>query len=194
MNLDYFGVTIDEIPDLNDDSIPESPEEFLSHIRKNINSFVNTNLGEFVPLPEDVALWDSDNPFLSIVEIAIPLNHGSVITSQVESCCWIFTTLNAPYGGDNIHPVSGHRQFGFSVNSDGSFTYYTKGADRISKWWYLLGEPLSFEIPDLLWGSFQNKIKEFVNGARQVGMQAIHFKGKEDLSNKLNALGVKFDD
>ncbi|WP_447641689.1 MULTISPECIES: hypothetical protein [Chitinophagaceae] len=64
------------------------------------------------------------------------------------------------------YPVSGNREFGFNTNPDGSYTFYTRGVDRLTDFSGDVFQKL-FQLPfnsaDALWNSFQNKIKDFVN-------------------------------
>lgn len=67
-----------------------------------------------------------------------------------------------------MHPVSGNREFGFAANNDGSYTFYTKGVDRLSDAIISALQPtptigIPFNQADELWTSFQNKIIAFVN-------------------------------
>jgi hypothetical protein len=72
----------------------------------------------FDPIPQDEALWNSSNPLSTIISISIALDDGNVVCSDFQSCCWVFTTLQAlwkPFTWkDGVHPVSGNRQFGIS--------------------------------------------------------------------------------
>ena len=75
-------------------------------------------------------------------------------------------TMNAPFAGN--HPVSGTRQFGYEVNSNGSFNFFVRGVDRFDSniaenmAWAFQGFD-SFDGADDLWESFQNKTRNFVN-------------------------------
>lgn len=102
----------------------------------------------------------------------IPLDDGSVICSEKKSNRWKFSTIFAPT--DTYHPVSGTREFGFIENLDGTFTFYTRGVDRVR---LRLAEILggggrkSFQGADNLWKSLQEGISNFVNfngGSSQV--------------------------
>jgi len=75
----------------------------------------------------------------------------------------VFSTLEAPFWDDGVHPVTGNRQFGWRINNDGSLEIYTKGADRMSKWHLNLLDGLGFAGADALWISFRNKVAAFVN-------------------------------
>lgn len=160
VNFDYFPVRIDRLPTVNGATV--SADAFLNHIRRNINDF--TDGSDFNPFSEaDAVLWNSTNPLTTVISIEIFPDNGSVINSQYEPCCWVFSTLKTPPLYDGTHPVSGNRQFGYSQNQDGSFTFYTKGADRLTTWYHALGMPLAFGGADNLWRSFQNHIKNYAD-------------------------------
>lgn len=92
---------------------------------------------------------------------------------------WVFSTLNAPVGwfGPNVgvHPVSGNRKFGYTINLDGSYTFYTQGADRLSKGRHNLFPKRSMAGADALWFTLQNELVEFVNdnGGDATEIQAV---------------------
>lgn len=152
---------------------------------------MNNSNSEFNPLPNDEALWLSDNPEEAIISIDIKIlnlnkswlgDDGSVICSQHEAgCCWIFSTLKAPAfpaTSDGYHPVSGNRQFGYEIDSEGRMVIYTKGADRF--FYPLLGptqtipqpspsnvlvyvlEKIAFQGADALWQSMLEGVFNFV--------------------------------
>ncbi|WP_192821638.1 hypothetical protein [Rufibacter sp. LB8] len=169
VNMDYFGVKVNTLPVINGQQL--TPQQFLNLIRLNINNFVDSENSEFTPYNhyniDDRALWSSTNPLGAIVSIDIfgPRN-GSVIVSNYTSNSWTFSTLKDPFNG--VHPVSGNRQFGYSTNSDGSYTFYTRGVDRLSDIWITASQPtatigIPFSQADALWTSFQDKIKLYVN-------------------------------
>ncbi|MFC3198150.1 hypothetical protein ACFOET_11060 [Parapedobacter deserti] len=47
VNMDYFPVTIDQLPEVNGQRL--TPQQFLRHIRTNINYLINTDYTEFEP-------------------------------------------------------------------------------------------------------------------------------------------------
>ena len=71
-------------------------------------------------------------------------------------------------GEDGIHPVSGNREFGFIQNLDGTYTFYTRGVDRMTDGFEstaaengtMISDP--FANPDALWNSLKNNIYNFV--------------------------------
>lgn len=174
VNMDYFPITVNMMPLIN--GKVATPEQFLEHIRKNVNKFVNTGYSEFNPYVysgvDDTNLWNSSNPKNAVVAIDIGSlwgtgivdDNGSVIVSKYNSSGWTFTTIHEPMYGD--HPVSGNRDFGFVKNSNGSYTFYTRGVDRLTNWDAdavnaMFDTP--FDSADALWKSFQNKVSDFVN-------------------------------
>jgi hypothetical protein len=177
VNLDYFSSVVNTLPTIDGHQL--SADEFISYIRKNINAFVdNTSFNPY--RPSDGVLWQSDNPLSAVITITIMPDNGSVITSSFDNCCWVFTTIHAPFGADGTHPVSGNRQFGYKVNQNGTFEFYTKGADRLTTWFHNLIEPVAFNGADDLWESFQDHIKDFVNSHNGVSNVQIQFNNRPD--------------
>jgi len=162
VNMDYFSVKVTQLPR------GLTAEQFLDRIRKNINQYVNEEFSGFYTNREvdtgydESAIWNSNNPVGAILHIEIPYDEGSVICSSYQQRNWIFTTIKAPWDFD--HPVSGARQFGFNVNQDGSYTFYTRGVDRITQkvndW---IGYSDTMTGADNLWKSFQRGVENYVN-------------------------------
>lgn len=182
VNMDYFPVTVSQLPVVN--GIRLSATEFKEYIRKNMNNFVDSDKGNFTPYNyfgiNDTHLWNSSNPNSAVIGIDIPglggINDeitdddGAVIVSKFSNTGWTFTTIYDPKYGQ--HPVSGNRDFGYMQNTNGSYTFFTRGVDRltypaVTALQNLFGTP--FNEADALWISFQNKIANFVN---QSGGQA----------------------
>lgn len=97
------------------------------------------------------------------MDISGPYN-GSVIVSHFSTNKWTFSTIFDPKYG--MHPVSGHRDFGYTQNPNGSYTFYTRGVDRLTSidvavLQALTGTP--FNRADALWTSFIEKIRLFVD-------------------------------
>lgn len=173
VNLDYFPVDISQLPIIN--GVRATPQQFLRYIRKNINSFVNTDYAEFTPYhwygTDDTELWNSNNPLGSVIAIDIAgPDNGSVIVSSSSSNKWTFTTIYDPKFGE--HPVSGNRDFGYTANVDGSYTFYTRGVDRLTSWEGVAAQNIPeifgfngipFSQTDKLWISFQSSVYSFVN-------------------------------
>lgn len=181
VNMDYFPISVNIMPLVN--GKVSTPEVFIEYIRKNINSFVNTGYSKFNPYVysgvDDTKLWNSSNPKNSVIAIDIGgPDDGSVIVSDYRSSGWTFTTLFEPKYG--IHPVSGNRQFGFIKNTNGSYTFYTRGVDRITTFEVAAIQSMSgvpFAAADALWTSFQKGITDYVNkngGSAAPAKQEIH--------------------
>ncbi len=167
VNCDFFSVKISQLPS----NFQNNPSGFLNHIRLNINDFVDTNYSSFNPhpnIPGESDKWNN-NPLGAVIYINIPGDNGSVVTSDYTNDHWTFTTLRDPYAHN--HPVSGNRQFGYYQNSDGSYTFYTRGVDRVqNRIEEMFGQimnmsysPLQFTMADALWGSFVGKIAQYTN-------------------------------
>jgi len=135
VNMDYWPVKVSTLPNKPDGSI-YSPQEFLEFFRKNINEFINKDSFEpygegFLGMEEsETILWNSDNPVGAVIKINIDPNDGVVICSEKQNNYWRFMTMEAPW--DWSHPVSGTREFGYEVNADRTYTFYTRGVDRFT--------------------------------------------------------------
>ena len=173
-NLDEYSVNISNL------SIP--PEALLDHIRRNLNDFIDTSISSFDPYPGiDNSAWNTSSPIGTMFSIQFKdptaLNtginpvDGTVITSYSSAEKWIFTTSWTPE--DNHHPVSGHREFGFTRNNNGTVTFYTRGVDRITTQFFATANFITSALPgsrrgaifdggDLLWRSFQKKVNQYV--------------------------------
>ncbi len=166
INLDYYPVVVSQLP-----TTVASPEDLLTFIRQNLNTVVDTNVSEFSPYDAlvDTPLWLSGNPLGAVIHIDMNTlwgyfnpDDGSVVTAETAPDHWIFSTIWTL--GDLSHPVSGNRQFGFTRQGDGSFVFYTRGADRatgrIDK---ALAEKVVFAKAHELWLSLQQGIANYVN-------------------------------
>ncbi|QYJ68870.1 hypothetical protein [Flavobacterium litorale] len=178
VNMDFFSVNISTLPINSVTGTTFTPKEFLNHIRLNINDFLDTSISSFSPSTitgyNENQIWNSSNPLKAIIHINIapPAGDGSVICSKSEDDSWIFTTIEVPWfpgqGNDGIHPVSGNREFGLIENNDGSYTFYTRGMDRMTdSLESLFAENTTitgsaFDAPDALWGSLRSGVYQFV--------------------------------
>lgn len=178
VNLDYFSININSLPVKPNSMLKYTPQEYLNYIRLNLNSFINTTYSNFSPSTitgyNEAQIWNSINPINAVLHINIPVaGDGSVMCTKYTNDSWIFTTLEVPFAGypgyDGIHPVSGHREFGLKQNPNGTYTFYTRGVDRISGMLDdivgssgVMGDP--FQNPDALWNSLLDGVKNHVNG------------------------------
>lgn len=167
VNLDYYPVKIQSLPRINGKRVTAA--NLLSHVRKNINNYIDKSNSVFTPYDtEETRKWFSSKPLGSIVHIDLGgwLNpdDGSVIVSNFSPDSWTFSTIQTPH--DMQHPVSGNRQFGFTPQPDGSYIFYTRGADRatgILDFVASAGVNIAWEQADKLWKSLQKHIVDFVN-------------------------------
>lgn len=110
----------------------------------------------------------------AVIHIEIPFNDGSVIVSGHQSnqnnSHWIFTTIQTPFiivtpGADGPHPISRHRKFGLKKNSNGSYTFYTRGVDRVQDKLDIIslgGNDNAIKKADPLWESFQEGLRSYI--------------------------------
>ncbi|KFC34147.1 hypothetical protein HZQ67_05415 [Elizabethkingia anophelis] len=200
VNMDYFPVTVNQLPIVN--GVRLTPEQFLNHIRTNINNFVDTGYSEFTPYNnygvDDRNLWNSSNPLGAVIKIDIKgPDNGSVMVTNYRSDKWTFSTIYEPKY--KTHPVSGNRDFGFTQNANGSYTFYTRGIDRLTTidattvqnseflTFMMGGSP--FSQADALWTSLQNKINSFVNshqGSSVVAKQEIQRPDWQKVKDVIN--------
>jgi len=182
VNNDYFSVTFRDLPQkpAPHDSQQFTAEEFLSYVRTNISEFVHPDMAVFTPSSQtgfnEGAIWYSNNPINSIIHIDIPGDDGSVITTgnytSQHNSYWIFSTIQTPWeyftdGLDGPHPVSGNRKFGLKKNSNGTYTFYTRGVDRFQGYsgHEIIDNVLqntAFSKADQLWQSFQYSLMFYV--------------------------------
>lgn len=161
VNLDWYPVRA---------TLPAgtTPEAVLTEWRKNINRVVDTRMANFEPYDDDEArLWAGSSPIGAVLHIdmrsgagwANP-DDGSVVVAEAASDHWIFSTVWTL--NDLAHPVSGNRWFGFIKNTDGSYTFGTRGADRTTGPidWALSG--VIFTSAHALWLSLQQGLSRLI--------------------------------
>jgi hypothetical protein len=200
VNMDYFPVTITQLP--NDPATGQtfSPEGFFNYVRTNLNDFFEDNSTTFGSYNEtEGTIWGSSNYLGAIMRFEIHLilgmsQDGSVICSNQNSSSWTFTTIESPF--DWSHPVSGNREFGLNQNLDGSFTFFTRGVDRVAESTdeFMGNLPLmetAFDGGEELWAKLQDNIESFVNdpingGKAQKQTPTINRPNWEDVMDVLN--------
>lgn len=175
VNMDYFPVKVTTLPTNPNTGQQFTSDEFLDYFRRNINAFTEGGGTTFEPYCENVSpsicqqetdLWNSNDPTGALVYLDIISDDGVVICSEFHHDYWYFMTMNAPYAGN--HPVSGTRQFGYEVNSDGSYNFFVRGVDRFNSFIQSdVAETFSgvdpFLAADVMWYAFQNNMNAFVN-------------------------------
>lgn len=139
---------------------------------------------ELITHSAENSIWQSPNPLGAIMRFDIPVSlfgflpgsqDGSVVCSKSQPLQWIFSTIKSHI--DWNHPVSGNREFGISQNQDGTYTFYTRGVDRVAEPLdVLMGSlPLNqdaFEGADLLWTKFIQNLSNFINSPSNGGASA----------------------
>ena len=166
LNIDYFGTTFDQFPEIN--GTPMTPDQFFEYVHSNFFNFddgCNSSF-DFLDTNIDGSLWNSNNPLGSIININIfGPDNGSVIVSQFDDAgcyCWTFTTITESQENGE-HPVSGNRQFGITQNSDGSWTFFTRGVDRAIDNNLGISSGVGFRMADSLWNCIINNMRNFIN-------------------------------
>jgi hypothetical protein len=186
VNMDYFPVTISKLPKDPATGLQFTPDDFLNYVRKNLNSFFEGNDTEFGPYNStEAVIWNSTNYFGAIMRFDILLRvggvvvgqqDGSVICSSQNGNTWRFTTIESPR--DWSHPVSGTREFGLTTNEDGTYTFYTRGVDRVAESTddFIGGLPLiqsPYDGGDALWTQFQENLKSYIEQPQNAGLALI---------------------
>jgi hypothetical protein len=177
VNMDLFPVRITSMPYKPGTSQKYTPAEFFDFFRRNVNDFAES----FTPIVDysygidDTALWFSNNPLGALIHIEIPGDNGTVICSGYNTQAWVFTTIKAPITLDGLHPVSGNRLFGYSVDSNGFMYLYTRGVDRFTKpvgntAITYLAESFAFKKADELWKDMQTKLENYINLPQNGGL------------------------
>ena len=175
INIDYYPVKITKMPTIA--GVLATPEIFLRHIRLHLNKMVDTNLAEFTPFdPIEETKWISATPLGAIIHIDMAPgggnpDDGSVVTSSVTPRSWTFSTIWI--SSDQGHPVSGNRMFGYTDNGDGTYTFYTRGADRPTSNLDVDMQEIIFASTHRLWQSFQTGVATYVNALEQDGTAVI---------------------
>lgn len=174
VNMDFYPITINQLPNIGGHQY--TADEFVHYLRVNINSLTD-GTKTFIPYNyfgiDDRALWASNSPKGALLDLDITgPDNATVITSRSSGSEWTFTTIHDPLNG--AHPVSGHRDFGYIVNSNGSYTFYTRGVDRLTTNFTQAAESITsfingggngiaFSETEKLWKSFQTEVASFVN-------------------------------
>ena len=155
LNVDFYKVDITRFPNGWDG--PRLLQQFMHHI----NDFIDTRNTEFIPYaPSDAQRLASDNPVGTVFKLdIIGPDNAAVVISDVQPRYFSVSTIHTPDTGD--HPVSGHRMFGFALET-GKTVFFTRAADRPT----LMPQgfqQLIFKGADMLWRSMQTKMAAFIN-------------------------------
>ncbi|WP_181010041.1 papain-like cysteine protease family protein [Ornithinimicrobium sufpigmenti] len=163
VNLDWYPVRVSPPSGM-------SAAELLDRWRRDLNSTIDQRLAFFEPYDDaETAIWHSSAPAGAVIHIdmrsgaewANP-DDGSVLVSDSAPDHWTFSTIWTPQ--DLGHPVSGNRWFGYLPNEDGSYTFGTRGADRVTT---VVDHALSdvvFTAAHTLWLTLQQGLATLVSG------------------------------
>ncbi len=170
INLEYFSLNITNLPII--EGAQTTPESYIDYIRKKFKIFEGESTGDFFFQGCDEDRWNSNNLLGSLFTIDIDVwsnfgDDGSVTCSSYEQgYCWVFTTVRDSNfmnsTSDGCHPVSGNRQFWLIENQDGTYTFYTWGADRPTTWWDNLNHYAIYGGGAELWTKLMNHVRNFV--------------------------------
>jgi len=174
INLDYYPVRITIFPIIGGKLF--TAMDLLRHIRININTLIDDSLFAFdlksVP-PE----WTSADPAVLqelqqllgvLVNIdfylaSINADDGFVVVSSIDTTQFTFSTVSGGILQGLKHPVNGNREIGFTAQQDGSYLFYTRGADRPATDTDNMFSSIEFRGADLSWKSLQQGIADLVN-------------------------------
>lgn len=169
LNLDFYGVRLDSLPII--DGTRATPESLLVYVRRNWSAFYDHNIALFTPYVNGDNRFSQVDPLGAVIHIDMLMglgvgglnnpDDGTVVVSEASKSSWRFSTVWSL--NDGYHPVSGTREFGIQGNADGSYTVYTRGADRPTTWIDDMLSSVIFSKADELWRSFQRSVASFVN-------------------------------
>jgi hypothetical protein len=154
VSLDYYGVRVDQLP-----TGFSGPEDLMRYLRANFNEIlIDQDICRFTP--SDSVLW-ADLIVGTVLSIDFGASKsGSVVVSAADQAGFVVNTIYDET--DGYHPLGGVRRWGFSENQDGSFTFFTKAADRPYKEPYHMARHLGFARAHSLWQGYQRRLADFV--------------------------------
>lgn len=158
VNLDRYEIRLSGLS-------PDDDVKLFEDVRRNLNDYFDHNAASLAGYaPDDEADWRSSRgaPLGSVLVFKIPLfwfihEEAGVVTSQSAENRWVFTPVTLRWACPGEHPVSGNREFAFTLNPDGTGSIFTRGADRVLAS-CIPGEDTVFKGADLLWRSWQDKV------------------------------------
>ena len=155
VNIDYYAVEINQIPDFDNDGIPDTKEQLYQEFR---DSFVKLASGmttisstncpspldvvtaswQFSPYQQhiDLPLWESRSIgarfFIdaNAQEVLAKLiaDDGAIITIQENELNFVISTIYTPRSSSQ--PFSGKRMWGIRTNNNGNCEIFTRAIDR----------------------------------------------------------------
>jgi hypothetical protein len=161
INLDYYSVTFRRHPSQSTTAFFQRLRR-----RFNVFVQGQNKENEFMPYGDDrgtgdplarrnLALWESQNPKGAVMSFALAtyppilaaataraalrrayvvLEQGDVVATCTSDTDFVFSTVTTVR--NDRHPVNGNRGFGLVDNGNGTWTFYTKGADRETKLYF----------------------------------------------------------
>jgi hypothetical protein len=156
-NIDYYPVEITQYPDFNEDGNPDSETEMFQAFRNKFIDLASGQVDDFefgcnVPFNDDntgTISWEfepmtnqdgldfvSNNPVTSILFIEadasglfphIATDDGAIIVSELTNNDFTISTIRSPNNG--TQPFSGNRQWGWLINENGNFEFFTRAVD-----------------------------------------------------------------
>ncbi|WP_452218997.1 hypothetical protein [Lacinutrix undariae] len=206
-NIDYYGVEVTNYPDFNNDGNSDSEAEMYQAFREKfidiasgeVDNFQfscniplnSTNTGnidwEFIPLTnQDGIDFISNNPITSILLIeadangffpSIATDDGAVMVSNFTNNDWTISTIMTANNG--TQPFSGNRQWGWLINQNGNFEFFTRAVDvaNISKILNIganteCQQDTYYDIAEATWENMQQEIVNWINSSESNGGQA----------------------
>ena len=199
-NIDYYGVEITNYPDFDNDGIPDSESEMYQAFRNNFVELASgekenfqfscdvpgnpTDTGDiswtFEPATSQDAIdFVSDDPIGSVLFIEaeatdvlpnIAADDGAIIMIHFNNHDWTIATINSDNNG--TQPFSGNRQWGWYINSNGNFEFFTRAVDvaKISKLFNILPgsntecqQDTYYNVAEVTWENMQEEIAQWVN-------------------------------
>src|SRR5690554_1527467 len=136
---------------------------------------------EFVPYsPNDANLFTSSNPITAILNIEasasgigdLVADDGAIMVSGFTANYWTISTIETPYNG--TQPFSGNRQWGWNINQNGNFEFFTRAVDvaNISILVNILSpadtecqQDTYYNIAEATWQNLQQEIADWVNNS-----------------------------
>lgn len=158
INLDFYSVTFSKNSSKTLATVfREIRQHFSSFAHPGATTSENAMETYFKPYQASAAqddavrrrnkdLWDSPDPKGAVMSFTlasytpalalkntlrgfrIVQEQGDVVVTCATDTDFVFSTVNTINGG--YHPVSGNRGFGIKDNGNGTWTFYSKGADR----------------------------------------------------------------
>ena len=161
VNMDYFSVKIDKLPQFADNNIvllykeirkyflnlSKGSKKFMSHNQiKNTRPMVSGKW-EFKPYPldenpsfaeEQIRRWRNElNGTVIFIEAgggvveSVVGDHGAVLESECEPLEMCWIFTTIITEKSKSQPFSGHRQFGIHKDEEGNYRFFARAIDRI---------------------------------------------------------------